>query len=349
MGRERTVAAAAAWAAVRLAPDAAVAGWTLAAAALVLVVPLAVLAAGLVVYEAALLLEAISPGAAGRAASAYVALVDAAFDPGGLPTWLPRLALLIWSCRARGAIACGRAQPARAAGQTAAAGRVLVGGAGGADGRRRGRRVLPRGALGAHARRRRGSASRTTTDLARRYAELLADNLGQPGFRELLIVVHDLDARRDLVFALLGPEERRPFFLRKTAHGAERRSAEAFDLAGVARDQSLHALAGALAVPGLTEPPLVVFPAESYWRGEAHRLCDRPGALGPRARGGGGRGRAAGDRRHGRRPSRAARTRSATRRAAPRARVGDYLAAAQAAGVRDALPGRATLVRRRCS
>ena len=83
-----------------------------------------------------------------------------------------------------------------------------------------------------------------TKDLARRYAELLADNLGQPGFRELLIVVHDLDARRDLVFALLGPDERRPFFLRKPAHGGDRRSAEAFDLAGVARDQSLPALAG---------------------------------------------------------------------------------------------------------
>jgi hypothetical protein len=41
------------------------------------------------------------------------------------------------------------------------------------------------------------------TDLARRYAELLADNLGQPGFRELLIVTHDVDAGRDLVFALV--------------------------------------------------------------------------------------------------------------------------------------------------
>ena len=95
-----------------------------------------------------------------------------------------------------------------------------------------------------------------TKDLARRYAELLADNLGQPGFRELLIVVHDLDARRDLVFALLGPDERRSFFLRKPVHGGDRRSAEAFDLAGVARDQSLPALAGALAIPGLTEPAL---------------------------------------------------------------------------------------------
>ena len=58
-----------------------------------------------------------------------------------------------------------------------------------------------------------------TKDLARRYAELLADNLGQPGFRELLIVVHDLDARRDLVFALLGPDERRSFFLAEASAG----------------------------------------------------------------------------------------------------------------------------------
>ena len=41
-------------------------------------------------------------------------------------------------------------------------------------------------------------------DLGRRYVELLAENLGQPGFRELLLVAHDIDARRDLVFALLG-------------------------------------------------------------------------------------------------------------------------------------------------
>jgi hypothetical protein len=40
-------------------------------------------------------------------------------------------------------------------------------------------------------------------DLSRRYAELLAENLGQPGFSELLLTVHDLDARRDLVFGLV--------------------------------------------------------------------------------------------------------------------------------------------------
>src|SRR5204862_8221839 len=33
-------------------------------------------------------------------------------------------------------------------------------------------------------------------ELGRRYVELLADNFGQPGFREVLIGVHDLTARR---------------------------------------------------------------------------------------------------------------------------------------------------------
>ena len=37
------------------------------------------------------------------------------------------------------------------------------------------------------------------SELARRYTDLLVENLGQPGFRELLIAVHDLDAGRDLI------------------------------------------------------------------------------------------------------------------------------------------------------
>ena len=88
----------------------------------------------------------------------------------------------------------------------------------------------------------------TRADLSRRYAELLADNLGQPGFRELLIVAHDLDARQDLVFALLGGDWRRPFFLRRQTTGLDRRSAEAVDLAGASRDHVLDAVAGALTV-----------------------------------------------------------------------------------------------------
>ena len=47
----------------------------------------------------------------------------------------------------------------------------------------------------------------------------------------------------------------------------------------MARDHAIDALAAALALPVATEPHLVTFSAEGPWRGETHRLCDRPGAL----------------------------------------------------------------------
>jgi hypothetical protein len=150
------------------------------------------------------------------------------------------------------------------------------------------------------------------------------------------MVGHDLDARHDLVFALLASDERRGFFLRKAAVAGDRRSAEAFDLAGVARDQTMHAVAGALALPVACDPAPIQFAPESYWRGETHRLCDRPGALvrvleevastgvrqvvlvtaSPEAGGP-----------HG----------LSMRRISPRARLGEYLAADHAAAVREAL------------
>ena len=65
-------------------------------------------------------------------------------------------------------------------------------------------------------------------DLSRRYAELLTENLGQPGFRELLLVVHDLDAHRDLVFGLVRDPYRRALF--PPPGGVSSRRAEAHDL-----------------------------------------------------------------------------------------------------------------------
>jgi hypothetical protein len=115
------------------------------------------------------------------------------------------------------------------------------------------------------------------SELGRRYIELLTENLGQPGFRELLLAAHDMDARRDVVFALLGPQHRARFFGRPVADGA--RQAEAFDLSGVARDHAIDALAASLTVPVATEPHLTRFSVEGPWRGETHRLCDRPGSL----------------------------------------------------------------------
>jgi hypothetical protein len=106
----------------------------------------------------------------------------------------------------------------------------------------------------------------------------LTDNLGQPGFRELLITAHDMDARRDVVFALLAPTQRGRFFSRAASEPGTR-GIEAFDLSGVAREHALDALEGALAVPLATEPHVTRFSSEGPWRGEAHRLCDRPEGL----------------------------------------------------------------------
>jgi hypothetical protein len=108
---------------------------------------------------------------------------------------------------------------------------------------------------------------------------LLVENLGQPGFRELLVTAHDLDARRDLVFAVLAEPYHAPFFARRGG-GVPPRAAEAFDIIGVARDHVMDVLAGALCLPVATNAYPTTFPAEGYWRGETHRLCARPEALG---------------------------------------------------------------------
>jgi hypothetical protein len=113
-------------------------------------------------------------------------------------------------------------------------------------------------------------------DLARRYTELLRDNLTQPGYRELIIAAHDLETRRDLIFALLREEARPRFF--GTGEGDPRR-AEVVDLAGPGAAHVMDAVAAALSVPLLTEPPLLHFDTTGFWRGEAHRVCDRPSAI----------------------------------------------------------------------
>ena len=98
-------------------------------------------------------------------------------------------------------------------------------------------------------------------DLARRYGEVLADNLGQPGFRELVIVAHDLDAHCDLVFALVAERRRRDLIRRPTAEAAELRRAEVIDLSGIGRDYLRDSCAGAPAVPPATDPTCMIVPA----------------------------------------------------------------------------------------
>ncbi len=304
------------------------------AGALLLTVPALMLALGLLVYEAASLLDLAGPGTAARVTSAYVDFVAFAFRPDGLPTWLPRLALalvvFVVGLIAVGAMRAVARLPVRKRQRGGFWWSTLgapIASADTASYFRRGLWDLLRG----------GTAIREPdpTDLGRRVAELVTDNLSQPGFRELLLVVHDLDAERDLVFALLGNEARRNFFLRKPAAG-DRRSAEAFDLAGVSRDHTLHVVAGALALPVVCEPERIGFPPESYWRGETHRICDRPGALVRVLE----EAATAGARQVlivTSAPETAGPHGLSARRVAPRARLSEFLATAQAAAVRDAM------------
>lgn len=173
-------------------------------------------------------------------------------------------------------------------------------------------------------------------DLSRRYSELLADSLGQPGYRELLVAVHDLDAKRDLVFALLGEPYRSGFGGDSSTVAGRRRQEELVDLAALGRDHLVDAIAGALAVAPMCDPHPMAFSPESYWRGEVHRLCDRPGLAGRLLEEVSASGATQAivvwaapplEGPHG----------LATPALDPRSRVGDAVAAAEAASVRDAL------------
>jgi hypothetical protein len=242
----------------------------------VLLIPLLVLATGLVVYPLSFLVQMISLDSGYRLATAYAATIAAAFGPGALPTVIPRLVTLLLSA-AFGVLAVS-AFRSRKQGRMTSANRDR--------GRWWGRLVGSpwtsepglRHFCNALWQPFRGPTNAKVPgplELSRRYAELLLDNLGQPGFRELVVTTLDLETRMDLIFAAIGEQRRQAFFHREAAHHGE-----LIDLAGVGRNQILDALSGALRLPVLTEPHLLVFSPESYWKGETHRICDRPAAVG---------------------------------------------------------------------
>jgi hypothetical protein len=255
------------------------AGWAVVVAAALLAVPLALFAVGVVTALVAMLLSLVSlTGASIAVTSGYARSLDALFAPAGLPTVIPRL-IVFCLLVAIGALAAGLARdawraPARRRLKHGAIWRLL--------GAPLSNAVVLNRATGELWNLIRGAAAiapPARQDLGRRYIDLLAENLGQPGFRELLLVAHDLDARRDILFALLGTEQRQRFFNQGMRPAEGSRAAEAFDLTGVGREHVMDALAANLCVPIATDPHLVRFPAEGPWRGETHRVCDRPGAL----------------------------------------------------------------------
>jgi hypothetical protein len=245
-----------------------------------LAIPLLVLASALVAYPLSFLVQMINVDAGLRLASAYADMVRYAFAPAVLPTAVPRLVMFCFAC-AFGvlAVAAARIRPRPAIWSTAANGTArahrdrgrwwarIVGAPWTTDpGLRHFRASLWQLFQGPAS-----AKEPPAADLSRRYAELLFENLGQPGFRELIISTVDIETRADLVFAAIG-EQWRPAFL-------QRGRGDVIDLSGVGRGQVLDALAAALAIPVLTAPHLIVFSPESYWKGETHRIGDRIGGV----------------------------------------------------------------------
>ena len=255
----------------RVAPK--IVGWALAASVAIVAAPIAAVALGLIVFPIDFLLKIVGGGGAPSVVTSYLAWAQAAFAPTALPTWLPRLVLLVLG---------------------SAATIALVDGVQSGDRRLRGgawwrivRAPLDSGVVIAqcwHAlwdliRGAAHLAEPPAAELAQRYADMLAENIGQPGYRELVIVAHDVDAHRDLVFALVAEGRRRELVRRPTNEAADARRAEVFDLAGVDRPHLADAIAAALTLPIATDWHQATFNPSGYWRGETHRVSDRPACL----------------------------------------------------------------------
>ena len=248
---------------------------TLALALGALLIPLGVLVGAVVAFPVGFVLQLVGLEAGAALAAGYARLVEAVFHPTVLPVYLPRfitimlLAVLVTLVAGAG-IAAMRARLRRRSrgalwwellGAPLSTARIV-------DWCMDGLWHIMRGAA--------PIARPTAQDLGDRYAQFLAENVGQPGFRELIVLVHDLDGRRDLAAALLSEPYRRRFFLRRLGKDSGERHLETMDLAGAARQQTIDLLTASLSIPVATEPHLMGFPADSVWRGETHRLCDRP-------------------------------------------------------------------------
>jgi hypothetical protein len=241
----------------------------------IVAVPIAAIAIGSIVFPIDFILRMVGAGGASGLVGAYLGLAERAFAPDMLPTWLPRFVLLVVGAAALIAFAdawlAGRGQRRGRGGVWWRGISAPLSSHGAIDHTWRVMWDLVRGAA--------QLKQPTPAELGRRYAEMLADNLGQPGFRELLVAVHDVDAHRDLIFALVSEPRRHDLIRRSTSALADGRRAEVFDLAGIAREHLPDAVAAALSIPLATEWHPVTFAADAYWRGETHRLCDRPACL----------------------------------------------------------------------
>jgi hypothetical protein len=252
------------------------AGWLALALVCVLFAPVLVLVSlALVVYPIAFLLQTVGADAGTALMDGFTSWLQAAFSGPNLPTFIPRVGMIVLAMLVT-MVAIGSATARRAKPQVRrAAGppwwRIV-----GAPIDTESAKATFADAVWQLIRGAAPAGPQPLQDISRRYTDVLRENLGQPGFRDVIMIATDLDGRRDLVAALL----REPYRTEFMAAQADRdRRAEVLDLSESGRDRALDVMAGALTPPMACEPHRVTFSADSYWRGETHRLCDRPGSI----------------------------------------------------------------------
>ena len=251
-----------------------VAAWIAAVALAVLVLPMVALAGAAVAYPVGYLFELIGVEVGTAIISAYAELVATVFEPTAFPTFIPRLivialvALLALLLVDTFLFSLRRVPRRRVRGdlwwrllgtplEVSAAVKWFSGGLW---------KIM-------------SGSSRVAVpdnkDFGERYTELLRDNLGQPGFCELLIVAHDIDARRDISYALLADPHRKSYLTDVTDSDSSSRLLEVVDLSTEPGRLTFDAFSSSLSLPLLTEPRFVSHAPESAWRGETHRISDR--------------------------------------------------------------------------
>jgi hypothetical protein len=261
----------------RWRPHLRAAGVSILAALAVLLLPLIVLVVAAALYAGSLLAGLLNlTSISERLIGWYAAALDVLFRPPILPTVVPRLIVV---CLLVTAAVLVVAWWRSLGGRRASKSRRRVSGswwwqlfgapidAG-----------EPAGVLGdaiwRHVRGASTDAHPAPAEVGRKYVDLLTENLGQPGFCEVVLAVHDLDARRDLTAAVLDSTRLPVFTAKSPASGP--REAEALDLTTAMRDHVMDFVTGSIHLPGATAAHGFTFPVEHYWQGESHRVCDRP-------------------------------------------------------------------------
>ncbi len=120
-------------------------------------------------------------------------------------------------------------------------------------------------------------------ELGRRFVALLAENLGQPGFRELILRVADLETGDVLPFVLLHDGARAAFASTRAIGPRSRREGipGAVDLREPGHDSLLFDAVITGLLPPLVAPARrVSFPKAGIFAGETHRLTDATLAAG---------------------------------------------------------------------